>query len=165
LPVHEEDREVQVRQAPDRPALEARVAGVGGLHAIQHHQQAVALGGDFIGVPAAGSPGSRNPRKRASRRATDVHALVLWWAFAQACLQGDHCVTFTAQLPATLPRATLMGALLNTASLIEHRRCGEIADGYIDGYVALNWIEWNGGSLRLTETGQNIRKQLKSGQG
>ena len=74
-------------------------------------------------------------------------------------------MTLTAQKPATLPRDTLMGALLNTASLIEQRRCGEIADGYIDGYVALNWIEWNGGSLRLTETGQNMRKQLKAGQG
>ncbi len=74
-------------------------------------------------------------------------------------------MTFTAQLPATLPRATLMGALLDTVSLIERRRCGEIADGYIDGYVALNWIEWNGGSLRLTETGRNIRQQLKAGQG
>jgi hypothetical protein len=74
-------------------------------------------------------------------------------------------VTVTAHLPAALPRATLMEGLLNTASLIEHRRCGEIADGYIDGYVALNWIEWNGGSLRLTETGLNIRKQLKSGEG
>ena len=74
-------------------------------------------------------------------------------------------MTLTAQLPATLSRATLLEALLNTASLIEHRRCGEIAEGYIDGYVALNWIEWNGGSLRLTETGLNIRKQLKSGLG
>jgi hypothetical protein len=70
-----------------------------------------------------------------------------------------------ARPPATLPREALLAALLNTALLIESRRCGEIAEGYIDGYVALNWIEWNGGSLRLTETGRNIRKQLKSGQG
>ena len=67
--------------------------------------------------------------------------------------------------PPVLPRETLKDALLSTASLIEHRRCAEIADGYIDGYVALNWMEWNGGSLRLTVTGSNIRKQLTSGLG
>ena len=70
-----------------------------------------------------------------------------------------------ARPPALLPREILMGAFLNTAELIRLRRCAEIAEGYIDGYVALNWMEWNGGSLRLTETGQNIRKQLNVGQG
>jgi len=62
-------------------------------------------------------------------------------------------------------RQVLMGALPNTAMLIERRRCSEIEEGYIDGYVNLNWMEWNGGSLRLTVTGQNIRKQMMSGCG
>lgn len=65
----------------------------------------------------------------------------------------------------TLSRDALTGALLQTAALIERRRCSEIEEGYIDGYVALNWMEWNGGSLRLTVTGQNVRKQLMSGTG
>ena len=73
----------------------------------------------------------------------------------------------TARLPAAAPsrlsRETLMSGLLNTVHLIERRRCSEIEDGYIDGYVALNWMEWNGGSLRLTVTGQNVRKQLTTG--
>ena len=74
-------------------------------------------------------------------------------------------MTLIAQTPTKLSREALMGALLNTAELIERRRCSEIEEGYIDGYVALNWIEWNGGSLRLTDTGQNIRKQLVAGKG
>jgi hypothetical protein len=78
-------------------------------------------------------------------------------------------VTVTAALPVVssvvLPRQTLKEALLSTAELVERRRCSEIADGLIDGYVALNWMEWNGGSLRLTVTGQNVRKQLMSGVG
>ena len=73
----------------------------------------------------------------------------------------------TARLPAAAPsrlsREALMSGLLNTVHLIERRRCSEIEDGYIDGYVALNWMEWNGGSLRLTVTGQNVRKQLTTG--
>ena len=30
----------------------------------------------------------------------------------------------------------------------------------IDDYVAMNWLEWNGGGLRLTTTGDNVCKQL-----
>lgn len=66
---------------------------------------------------------------------------------------------------AAVSREVLMGALLNTATLIERRRCSEIEEGLIDSYVALNWLEWNGGSLRLTVTGQNMRKQMMSGVG
>ena len=71
-------------------------------------------------------------------------------------------MTLTAVLPTVLPLETLKDALLGTAMLIERRRCSEIAEGYIDGYVALNWLEWNGGSLRLTVTGQNVRQQLRT---
>lgn len=57
-------------------------------------------------------------------------------------------------------QAALRDALLNTVSLLQHRRACEIDQTDIDDYVALNWLEWNGGSLRLTVTGDNIRKQL-----
>jgi hypothetical protein len=67
------------------------------------------------------------------------------------------------RLPSALPRDALLGALLSTVALMRERRCGEIAEGYIEGYVALNWIEWHGGSLRLTVTGDNVRKQLAAG--
>lgn len=60
------------------------------------------------------------------------------------------------------PREVLLGALLDTVALLHGRRAAEITPGYIDGYVALNWLEWNGGSLRLTVTGDNVRKQMKA---
>lgn len=63
------------------------------------------------------------------------------------------------------PRDELLGALLDTVDLLHGRRAAEIGPGFIDDYVALNWLEWNGGSLRLTVTGDNIRKQLKAQKG
>ncbi len=59
----------------------------------------------------------------------------------------------------------LKGELLAHVQLLKQRRCAEIAESYIDGYVALNWMEWNGGSLQLTVTGDNVRRQLMSGLG
>lgn len=72
-------------------------------------------------------------------------------------------LTAAATPPTVVPREVLKDCLLSTVNLIERRRCSEIADGLIDAYVDLNWMEWNGGSLRLTVTGQNIRKQLTTG--
>ena len=69
----------------------------------------------------------------------------------------------TARPTSTLPREDLLGALLATVTLLQRRRAGEIAPAYIDDYVKLNWLEWNGGTLRLTVTGDNIRKQLTAG--
>lgn len=54
-------------------------------------------------------------------------------------------------------------SLLSTVDLLKRCRAAEIADGLIDDYVALNWLEWNGGGLRLTVTGQNICRQLTTG--
>jgi hypothetical protein len=62
--------------------------------------------------------------------------------------------------PRTIRREALRDALLATVDLLERRRASDIADGYIDGYVALDWLEWNGGGLRLTATGSNVCKQL-----
>ncbi len=54
----------------------------------------------------------------------------------------------------------LRDSLLATVSLLKRRRAAEINPDDIDGYVALNWLEWQGGSLKLTITGENICKQL-----
>jgi hypothetical protein len=62
--------------------------------------------------------------------------------------------------PASLRSQVLRDSLLSTIDLLNRRRAAEIGDGVIDDYVALNWLEWNGGALRLTVTGQNIRRQL-----
>jgi hypothetical protein len=63
-----------------------------------------------------------------------------------------------ARLPSR--KEALRGALPATVDLLVRRRAGEIDDGDIEDYVALNWLEWHGGSLRLTETGRNVCAQL-----
>lgn len=55
---------------------------------------------------------------------------------------------------------TLREALPATVDLLYHRRASEIADIDIDDYVALDWLQWNGGGLRLTTTGDNVCQQL-----
>jgi hypothetical protein len=62
-----------------------------------------------------------------------------------------------------LPRPDeLRGALLATVDLLYRRRASQIQDGYIDGYVSLKWLEWNGGGLRLTATGDAVCRQLSA---
>ncbi|WOB07570.1 hypothetical protein [Piscinibacter gummiphilus] len=53
--------------------------------------------------------------------------------------------------------------MLATVDLLRRCRAAEVPDGDIEDYVALNWLEWNGGSLRLTEVGLNMCKQLTAG--
>jgi hypothetical protein len=57
-------------------------------------------------------------------------------------------------------RDSLRDALPATVGLLKLRRAAEIAETDIDDYVALNWMEWNGGGLRLTTTGENICRQM-----
>ncbi len=56
----------------------------------------------------------------------------------------------------------LRDGLPGTVALLKQHRAAEIGEGFIDQYVTLNWLEWNGGSLRLTVTGDNICKQLRA---
>jgi hypothetical protein len=82
-------------------------------------------------------------------------------------MESHRADSMTSSPPGTPPPPsvqTLTDALLDTVDLIRRRRCSEIAEGYVDAYVALNWMEWNGGSLRLTVTGDNIRRRLAAGQ-
>lgn len=73
-------------------------------------------------------------------------------------------VTLRSHLVPTRSPDALRAGLLPTLSLLRTCRAAEIGEGFIDDYVALNWLEWNGGSLRLTVTGDNVRKQLLSAQ-
>jgi hypothetical protein len=59
-----------------------------------------------------------------------------------------------------LRREALREALPGMVDLLRRRRAVDIEPGYIDDCVALNWLEWNGGALRLTTTGNNICEQL-----
>jgi hypothetical protein len=63
------------------------------------------------------------------------------------------------QLPAA-PADVLRGALLATVDMLHRRRARDIPEGYIDDYVALHWLEWHGGGLRVTTTGENVCRQL-----
>lgn len=47
-----------------------------------------------------------------------------------------------------------------TAALLAQRRAAQIEEGVIDDYVALQWLEWHGGGLRLTITGANVCAQV-----
>ena len=64
--------------------------------------------------------------------------------------------------PETLRRDALRDGLLATVDLLKRRRASDIDEATIEEYVTLNWLEWHGGSLRLTTTGENMCKHLTS---
>jgi hypothetical protein len=74
--------------------------------------------------------------------------------------------------PMTLPSTTvplvrreaLRDGLLHTVDLLKQRRADQIGDSDIADYVALDWLEWNGGGLRLTTVGSNLCRQLTTQQ-
>lgn len=53
-------------------------------------------------------------------------------------------------------------ALPAAVELLRSRQAGLISATQIDEFVALNWLEWHGGSLRLTVTGTNVCSQLRA---
>ena len=56
----------------------------------------------------------------------------------------------------------LRQALPAAAELLRTRQAGLIAPREIDEFIALNWLEWHGGSLKLTVTGSNIVSQSRA---
>jgi hypothetical protein len=52
-------------------------------------------------------------------------------------------------------------ALPAAAELLRTRQAGMIEAKAIDEFVALNWLEWHGGTLRLTVTGSNVCSQSR----
>ena len=56
-------------------------------------------------------------------------------------------------------RERLRQALPATVHLLKQRQADQISDADIEAYVALNWLEWHGGGLRLTITGGNVCAQ------
>ena len=73
---------------------------------------------------------------------------------------AEPMTTSSVSPPPALRREALRDALLATVQSLKDRRAAEIDESLIDDYVALNWLEWNGGGLRLTTTGDNVCKQL-----
>jgi hypothetical protein len=62
-----------------------------------------------------------------------------------------------------LRRQVLRESLLPTLELLNCCQADQVDDGFIADYLALDWLEWNGGTLRLTITGSNVCRQLRAG--
>jgi len=56
----------------------------------------------------------------------------------------------------------LRQALPVAVELLRTRQAGLIGPVQIEEFVALNWLEWHGGTLRLTVTGANVCSQGKA---
>ena len=67
-----------------------------------------------------------------------------------------------AQPPPILRREQLRIELLATVDSLHRRRADLVSEGFIADYVALHWLEWNGGTLQLTVTGQNVCAQMRA---
>jgi hypothetical protein len=60
--------------------------------------------------------------------------------------------------PAALAKinAALHDSLLATVDALSRRRARDIPEKTIDQFVAIRWLEWNGGNLRLTAAGESV---------
>jgi hypothetical protein len=58
-------------------------------------------------------------------------------------------------------RLRLRSQFSETVDALKRSRADLVPDGFIAEYVALDWLEWRGGAVRLTMTGSNIFKQLQ----
>jgi len=56
----------------------------------------------------------------------------------------------------------LRQSLPAAVELLRTRQAGRIGAVEIEEYVALNWLEWHGGTLRVTVTGSNVCAQIAS---
>ena len=64
--------------------------------------------------------------------------------------------------PPVSRREQLRLELLTTVDSLQRRRADLVSEGFIEDYVALHWLEWNGGALRLTVTGTNMCEQMRA---
>jgi len=67
-----------------------------------------------------------------------------------------------ARPPPVSRREQLRDERLTTVDSLHRRRADLISEGFIADYVALHWLEWNGGALRLTVSGDNICEQMRA---
>lgn len=68
----------------------------------------------------------------------------------------DYAATRPGQaMPAS--RAEMLRTMLpHTMECLKARQANLIGDDLIEDYVTLDWLEWAGGGLRLTEIGRNL---------
>ena len=55
----------------------------------------------------------------------------------------------------------LRKAFQTTVDLLKRRRADLLPQASIDAYVEMDWLMWQGGSLKLTTVGENICAQLR----
>ena len=66
--------------------------------------------------------------------------------------------------PAPLAKlnTALHESLLATVDALSRRRARDIPEKTIDQFVAIRWLEWNGGTLRLTAAGERVLLQVQA---
>ena len=67
-----------------------------------------------------------------------------------------------AYLPPVSSREQLRLELITTVDSLQRRRADLVSKGFIEDYVALHWLEWNAGALRLTAAGTNMCEQMRT---
>ena len=65
-------------------------------------------------------------------------------------------------MPPASRRALLQEEWLLTVDLLSRRRADLVAEGFLEDYVMLRWLEWNGGALRLTPQGDMMCSQMRA---
>ena len=66
-----------------------------------------------------------------------------------------------AFLPPVSRREQLRLEFVTTVDSLQRRRADLVSEGFIEDYVALHWLEWNGGALRLTAAGANMCERMR----
>jgi hypothetical protein len=66
--------------------------------------------------------------------------------------------------PASLARINqaICDAFLAAADALSQRRARDIPEHTIDRLVDLRWLEWNGGTLRLTSLGEIVLMKMQA---
>ena len=66
--------------------------------------------------------------------------------------------------PTPLVKVTnaLCDSFAAAADALSRRRARDIPETAIDNFVALRWLEWCGGSLRLTQLGELVLMKVQS---
>ena len=67
-----------------------------------------------------------------------------------------------ACLPPVSRREQLRLEFVTTMDSLQQRRADLVSEGFIEDYVALHLLEWNGGALRLTVAGTNMYEQMRA---
>jgi hypothetical protein len=58
--------------------------------------------------------------------------------------------------------AAVCESFLAAADALSRRRARDIPEKTIDRLVDLRWLEWNGGTLRLTEVGEIVLMKVQA---